>query len=357
MSKLGTLVQIGRTFGVRDGMLRLGYELRRGSGLLSHHLQSVQGWSSWELERIAPGTSAKDLLHARRDGSRPFFFADSRALGLALRAVVGPDGEKSILAEAQNILNGNLPYFGRLSFACRFPPQLVPKPRHRAACFPRSAVDDHAICIPRLRRSQIHPGTIEIPVRISAGSRLRLERRGTVRRSFLECCRGLGSSTIRRCLVPLWICGQESSLRILAWSFGLHAFIHAPATTPERVARIVSMIASHAWRTEQTLGYARSQRSNHLVSEAVGLWTAGTLYPELKDASAWRNVGAQLLREAVLDQITPEGAYLQDSFNYQRMVLHLLLWTLRLAEIHAIQLHPDIRERTTAAFEFLSGVR
>ena len=150
---------------------------------------------------------------------------------------------------------------------------------------------------------------------------------------------------------PLWICGQESSLRILAWSFGLHAFIHAPATTPERVARIVSMIASHAWRTEQTLGYARSQRSNHLVSEAVGLWTAGTLYPELKDASAWRNVGAQLLREAVLDQITPEGAYLQDSFNYQRMVLHLLLWTLRLAEIHAIQLHRDIRERATAAFE------
>ena len=139
---------------------------------------------------------------------------------------------------------------------------------------------------------------------------------------------------------PLWICGQESSLRVLAWSFGLHAFIHSPASTPERVARLVSMIAASAWRTEQTLGYARSQRSNHLVSEAVGLWTAGTLYPELKNASAWQHLGTRLLREAVLDQITPEGAYLQDSFNYQRMVLHLLLWTLRLAEIHGSQLHP-----------------
>ncbi len=35
---------------------------------------------------------------------------------------------------------------------------------------------------------------------------------------------------------PLWICGQECSLRILAWSFALHAFIHSPSTTSERVA-------------------------------------------------------------------------------------------------------------------------
>jgi hypothetical protein len=152
---------------------------------------------------------------------------------------------------------------------------------------------------------------------------------------------------------PLWICGQESSLRILAWSFALYALLHSPATTPERIALLLSMIAAHAWRTMQTVGYARSQRSNHLFSEAVGLWTAGTLYPELKDAAAWQKQGAQLLREAALDQITPEGAYLQDSFNYQRMVLHQLLWTLRLSEIYKIQLDPEIRTRTVAAFEFI----
>jgi hypothetical protein len=78
---------------------------------------------------------------------------------------------------------------------------------------------------------------------------------------------------------PLWICGQESSLRILALSFGLYAFLHSPATTPRRVELLLSMIAAHAWRTEQTVGYARSQRSNHLFSEAVGLLTVGILYP------------------------------------------------------------------------------
>jgi hypothetical protein len=90
-----------------------------------------------------------------------------------------------------------------------------------------------------------------------------------------------------------------------------------------------------------------------LISEAVGLWTAGTLYPELREAQVWQNLGAHLLQEAVLDQITPEGVSQQHSFNYQRMILHLLLWTLRLAEIHRASLPEDIRVRTQAAFDFM----
>jgi len=39
--KLGTLVQIGRTFGVRDGLLRFAYELQRGSGLMLRRMHSV----------------------------------------------------------------------------------------------------------------------------------------------------------------------------------------------------------------------------------------------------------------------------------------------------------------------------
>jgi len=113
------------------------------------------------------------------------------------------------------------------------------------------------------------------------------------------------------------------------------------------------MIAAHAWRTAQTLGYARSQRSNHLITEAVGLWTAGTLYPELREAQVWRNLGAHLLHEAVLDQITPDGVSQQHSFNYQRMILHLLLWTLRLAELHDAPVHEDIRARAQAAADFM----
>ena len=42
MSKLDTMLQVGRTFGMRDGMLRLQYELQRGSGLLSWRMRSYR---------------------------------------------------------------------------------------------------------------------------------------------------------------------------------------------------------------------------------------------------------------------------------------------------------------------------
>ena len=45
MSKIGTMLQVSRTFGMRDGMLRLEYELERGSGLMSWRMRSVQGLS------------------------------------------------------------------------------------------------------------------------------------------------------------------------------------------------------------------------------------------------------------------------------------------------------------------------
>src|SRR6266851_502339 len=81
MGKLGALLQIGRTFGMRDGLLRAGYELQRGSGLMSRRMQSVRGWESWDLKHIAPRTSPEDLLSIRR---RAAALSSSRILAVWL---------------------------------------------------------------------------------------------------------------------------------------------------------------------------------------------------------------------------------------------------------------------------------
>ncbi len=352
MGKLGTLLQIGSTFGVRDGSRRLGYELQRGSGLMLRRMQSVRSWKFWDLKHIAPKTSPEDLLSIRRQGGRPFFFSDSRSLAIDLKKILGAHAEESVIAEADRIIEGSLPFFGRLSYACGFPPKWFQNPATGQRVSPdrpwtqmRFASDDYGDLKFILEPSRflfVYP--LARAYAISGDDRFP-EAFWTAIENWAVSSPPMSG--------PLWICGQESSLRSLAWSFALYSFLHSPATTPQRTALLLSMIAAHAWRTTQTVGYARSQRSNHLFSEAVGLWTAGTLYPELKDAAGWQKQGARLLREAVLDQITPEGAYLQDSFNYQRMVLHQLLWTIRLSEIHKIEVNPKIRTRTTAAFEFI----
>src|SRR5712672_1015392 len=101
MGKFGTMLQVGRTFGVRDGMLRLEYELQRGSGLMSWRMRSVQGWDSWALERISPGVRAETMRAARQDGAPRFFFSDAQTLGPSIRKIIGTGGAESVLAEAE----------------------------------------------------------------------------------------------------------------------------------------------------------------------------------------------------------------------------------------------------------------
>ncbi|MFZ0816312.1 MAG: alginate lyase family protein [Candidatus Sulfotelmatobacter sp.] len=352
MSKFETMLQIGRTFGVRDGVLRLEYELQRGSGLMSWRMRSVQGWDSWDLKRIAPGVRAEEMRSARRDGTRPFFFTDAQSLGLSIREIVGSGGEASIVAEAESILAGNLPFFGQLSFPCEFPPQWFRNPATGQSVSPQQPWTQMRFASPAYGDLKfiLEPSRFLFIYPLVRAYALSGDERFP--QAFWNAIEDWARQSPPMA-GPLWICGQESSLRILAWSFALHAFINSPSTTDKRVALLVSMIAAHAWRTAQTLGYSRSQRSNHLISEAVGLWTAGTLYPELREAQIWQNLGAHLLQEAVLDQITPEGVSQQHSFNYQRMILHLLFWTLRLAEIQQVPLPEEIRSRTQAAFEFM----
>ncbi|HUO24160.1 MAG TPA: alginate lyase family protein [Candidatus Aquilonibacter sp.] len=352
MGRVSTALQIGRTFGVRDGMLRLGYELQRGTGLMSRRLQAVEGWRSWDVNQVAPGCKAEDLLATRRRGTPAFFFADARSLRQAIEKALGPAGRESIFTEAESILAGKLPFFGKLSFDCGFPPNWFRNPVTGQRVSPRQSWTRMRFASPSYGdlRFILEPSRFLFVYPLVRAYVLSGDDRYP--QAFWNTVEDWARNNPPM-TGPLWICGQECSLRILAWTFALRAFINSPATTPKRVALLVSMLAAHAWRTAQTLSYARSQHSNHLVSEAVGLWTAGALYPELTGAAAWQKLGARWLREAVLDQITPEGVFLQHSFNYQRMVLHLLLWTLRLDQLHDSQLPGEIRVRAVAALEFV----
>src|ERR1700727_1300239 len=139
MSKLDTMLQVGRAFGVRNGMRRLEYELQRGSGLMSWRMRSVQGWDSWDLKTIAPGATAEEIRTARRDGTRPFFFADARDLQTEIKNIIGPEEAENVIAEAENILAANLPFFGQLSFSSGFPPQWFRNPVTGQAVSPQQS--------------------------------------------------------------------------------------------------------------------------------------------------------------------------------------------------------------------------
>lgn len=132
---------------------------------------------------------------------------------------------------------------------------------------------------------------------------------------------------------PNWRCGQETTFRVMAWCFGLYAFLSSPASTAERVASLAQMIAVSGDRIAGNLAYALSQRNNHSLSEPAGLWTIGVLFPEFAKSAEWRRLGRKALEHQVADLFYDDGAFSQHSFNYQRLALHVLIWVVRLADL------------------------
>ena len=151
-----------------------------------------------------------------------------------------------------------------------------------------------------------------------------------------------------------WMDGQEIALRLMAWTFGFHAFMNSPATTPERIAQFTLLVAAQAERIYKNIGYAISTRSNHTISEAFGLWMVGLLFPELKAAEKYRKLGCELLEREAAAQIFPDGSYSMYSLNYHRFILHIYLYAIRLGGINHSPFSAQLINSITKSIEYLS---
>lgn len=139
---------------------------------------------------------------------------------------------------------------------------------------------------------------------------------------------------------PHWISAQEVAIRMLAMIFALHITFHRIAESPEKLCEIAQLIAVHAARIPPTLLYAQAQGNNHLLVEAVGLYSVGLLFPEFRKANVWRRLGRRWLEKSLSDQIFADGGYVQHSTNYHRLALQAALWAARLAQVNGEPLSP-----------------
>jgi len=154
-------------------------------------------------------------------------------------------------------------------------------------------------------------------------------------------------------LSAAWACGQEMTFRLMAMLFAAMATLDSPAAGPERLHALSRL----AWQTGRhisiNINQARMQGNNHAISEAVGLWTVGVLFPEFIPAAAWRRRGRDILAAEVERQIYDDGSFVQHSLNYHRVMTDDLLWALALARSAGEDLPPVVTDRLGRAADWL----
>ncbi|MBI4638160.1 MAG: alginate lyase family protein [Candidatus Rokubacteria bacterium] len=153
-----------------------------------------------------------------------------------------------------------------------------------------------------------------------------------------------------------WASSLEVALRLISWCWSLFLFRESPALSPELFARMVEGIWTHAAHVERYLSYYFSPNT-HLTGEALGLFYAGLLFPDLPLAERWRALGGRILVDQSERQILPDGVYFEQSTGYQRYTLEIYLHFLILGARNAWPIPAAVSARVARMLDFLLSVR
>jgi hypothetical protein len=154
---------------------------------------------------------------------------------------------------------------------------------------------------------------------------------------------------------PNWESAQEVALRLIALIISINLIKDAKSSTIEQKMDLLRSIADHADRIPPTISYAKAQNNNHLISEAVCLFTAGIFLPEHPHAGKWERLGLKWFHRAVNSQISKDGEYIQHSNNYHRMMLTLALWMKVLLQYSGHKMGSKAHTKLSHASNWLMG--
>lgn len=377
LNRIKTPASLYLELGPRWLAFRLAYAFRLRSGLI--RLQTPQyAWDARPLKHwLHPSIPSDSDSYAqwRKQNAPRFFFDSLRPERSNGNSVEGRGDTNQAIEEADRLLNGELKFFSHTYHQTGFPPNWHKDPitnhqlptnlhwsqisddyvaARRSWSLPKQPPHDRGL----LRREEQEPssqGHADIkyvwePNRFAFAYALVRAYAATndekYPQAFWTLIRDWAEHNPPN-TGPNWKDGQEIALRLMAWTFGFYAFIGAPSTTNLQISQFTQLLAAQAERIHANIGYAISTRSNHTVSEAFGLWMVGLLFPELKEAQKYFNLGKRLLEEEAAKQIFPDGGYAMYSLNYHRFVLHLYLYAIQLGKLNRDT--PSLRGRRSSA--------
>ena len=99
---------------------------------------------------------------------------------------------------------------------------------------------------------------------------------------------------------PNYRCSQETSLRVLNWTFALHYYRDSPFLTDEVFDKIQFAIYWQMDHVYKNIDFSRiAVRNNHAITETLTLYLTGLLYPQFPDAEKWKQKGKAWFEEDI----------------------------------------------------------
>jgi len=153
-----------------------------------------------------------------------------------------------------------------------------------------------------------------------------------------------------------WASSLEVALRLISWCWALFLFRQSTVLSPKLFVEMLGGIQAHASHVEKYLSYYFAPNT-HLTGEALGLFYAGVVFPQLRSAGRWRELGMRILADQIQRQVLPDGVYFEQSMCYQRYTVEIYLHFLILARRNNIAIPMAVEERVHRMLDFFMAIR
>jgi hypothetical protein len=323
------------------------HEVGRGS-LLNDMEQFLRSGDEW-------GAAATLRRHyAERFPARFFAGVGETAMPASLTERLSEE-RALILAQADAVCGGRFDLLGYrgLTFGDPVDWHLDPVARRRVPLLHWSRIDPFDVALCGDSRIIWHVNRHQWLVLLGEAYRLTGERRYADR--FDETIRdwirvnpvGMGIN---------WTSSREVAYRLIAWCWALALFWSAPVMTADFLTLLIDELRLHAVHLERYLSYG-PQPNWPLTIEALALFYAGCLFPELRRGEQWRRKGLVLFDKQLMREIAPDGRCGVPSTAHHRRILEASLHFLLLADRHAVPVAPAIRDRVCALLDAMLPLR
>jgi hypothetical protein len=131
------------------------------------------------------------------------------------------------------------------------------------------------------------------------------------------------------------------------WPEVWYTFVKSPAMTDDVLLTFLGAYLDHAHHlmSFHTTG-------NWLAMEGNGLFHVGVLFPEFRDAAAWRATGGKWIYEEMNNQVYPDGVQIELSSGYHHVSLNNFLGVYRIAKLNGAELPADFLKRLEKMYDF-----
>jgi hypothetical protein len=151
-----------------------------------------------------------------------------------------------------------------------------------------------------------------------------------------------------------WTSGIELGIRLVNLVYAFMLLGEKGFSLPERriILEFVQLHGRHLYRYPSRY----SSCANHAIAEALGLYVAGTAFPGMPQAVAWKRRGRRTLEEQILRQIHPDGGSCEYSIPYLGFLVEHFLIYLLLSRYYGDGPSEQVETRLRAALELLSSL-